>query len=88
MTNSTYQARGKQGSDLGPALFLLFVNDIPSHRTNSTVDIFADDTTITASVHFSDLRLMTQRLNSDLDAVQRWAEGTFLLSWMKTHSYA
>ena len=61
-----------QGSDLGPARFLLFVNDIiPLHLTNSTVDIYADHTTINASAHFSDLCLMTQRLNSDLDAVQR-----------------
>ena len=60
-----------QGSVLGPALFLLFVNDIPLHLTNSTVDIYADDTTITASAHFSELCSMTQRLNSDLDAVQR-----------------
>ena len=60
-----------QGSVLGPALFLLFVNDIPLHLTNSTVDIYADDTTITANAHFSDLCSMTQRLNSDLDAVQR-----------------
>ena len=59
-----------QGSVLGPALFLLFVNDIPLHLTNSTVDIYADDTTITASAHFSDLCSMTQRLNSDLDAVR------------------
>ena len=62
-----------QGSVLGPTLFLLFVNDIPLHLTNSTVDVYADDTTITASVHFSDLCSMTQHLNSDLDAVQRWA---------------
>ena len=62
-----------QGSVLGPALFLLFVNDIPLHLTNSTVDIYADDTTITASAHFLDLCSMTQRLNSDLDVVQRWA---------------
>ena len=61
----------RQGSVLGHALFLIFVNDIPLHLTNSTVDIYADDTTITASAHFSDLCSMTQRLNSDLDAVQR-----------------
>ena len=61
-----------QGSVLGPALFLLFVNDIPLHLTNSTVDIHADDTTITASAHFSDLCSMNQRLNSDLDADVHW----------------
>ena len=62
-----------QGSVLGPALFLLFVNDIPLHLTDSTVDIYADNTTITQGVHFSDLCSMTQFLNSNLDVVQRWA---------------
>ena len=56
-----------QGSVLGPALFLLFVNDIPLHLTDSTVDIYADHTTITQGVHFSDLCSMTQLLNSNLD---------------------
>ena len=58
-----------QGSVLSPPLFLLFVNDIPLHLTNSTVDIHCDDTTITAGAHFSDLCSMT---HFDLDAVQRW----------------
>ena len=62
-----------QGSVLDPALFFLFVNDIPLHLANSTVDIYADDTAITASAHFSDLCSLTHRLNFNLDAVQRWA---------------
>ena len=62
-----------QRSVLGLALFLLFMNDIPLHLTDSTVDIYADDTIITASGHFLDLCSMTQLLNSNLDAVQRWA---------------
>ena len=58
-----------QGSVLGPTLFLSFVNDIPLHLTNSTVDIYADDTAITASAHFSDLCSMTQRLTHCLRSV-------------------
>ena len=37
------------------------------------MDIYADDTTITTSAHFSDLCSITQCLNADLDAVHRWA---------------
>ena len=49
-----------QGSVLGPSLFLFFVNGIPLHVTNWTVDFYADNTTTTASAYFSDLCSMTQ----------------------------
>ena len=35
-----------QGSILGPVLVLLFVNHVPLHLNNSTIDIYADDTTL------------------------------------------
>ena len=35
-----------QGSILGPVLFILFVNDMPLHFNNSTIDIYADNTTL------------------------------------------
>ena len=73
-----------QGCVLGSALFLLFVNDIPLHLTNSTVEIYVDDTTITASAHFSDLCSMTQRLNFDLDAVHKWATSNKMFINKKT----
>ena len=41
-----------QRSVLGPVLFLLFVNGIPLHLSNSIVDIYADDTTLTTTAHF------------------------------------
>jgi len=58
---------------LEPVLFLLFANDLPLHLSSSSVDIFADDTTITASAHFSDIQSLTQCLKSDLDAISEWA---------------
>ena len=41
----TVSAGVQQGSILGPILFLLF-NDLPSAAQHSTVDIYADDTTL------------------------------------------
>ena len=38
-----------QGSILGPVLFLLFVNDMPLHEQKSTMDNYADDTTLSLS---------------------------------------
>ncbi|KAK2561656.1 hypothetical protein P5673_015008 [Acropora cervicornis] len=46
----------------GPLLLIIFVNDLPNSVSQSTVDIYADDTTLSTSAVVSDLPVIQQRL--------------------------
>ena len=65
-----------QGSILGPVLFLLFVNDVPLHVQKSTMDIYADDATLSLSSNWKTLPLLNQSLSQELSEVGRWARET------------
>ena len=54
-TQLTVKQGVPQGSILGPVLFLLFVNDMPLHVQKSTMDIYADDTTLSLSSNWKTL---------------------------------
>ena len=60
-----------QGSILGPALFLLFINDLPLVLKNN-IGIYADDSTLYASA--PTLGEVEENIRPDIDAVSMWAK--------------
>ena len=59
-----------QGSILGPALFILFVNDMPDSVQNSKISQYADDTVLYASgENEADIAV---NLNFDLGRLTKW----------------
>ena len=74
-----------QGSILGPVLFLLFVNDMPLHVQKSTIDVYADDTTLSSSSNWKTIQSLNQALSLDLCKVERWAsENKMYMNMQKT----
>ena len=62
-----------QGSNLGPILFLLFINDLPLHVNSSTVDIYADDVTLYAASHRNSYHHIKTALSNDLNSIAQWS---------------
>lgn len=57
-----------QGTVLGPLLFLIYINDLPS-CVSSYINLFADDCVVYREITCVD---DTKALQSDLDAINKW----------------
>ena len=75
-----------QGSILGPALFLIFINDLRKILEHSAADIYADDTTISANVDYrSAPGALNQVLQADVGKVAQWTtDNKMVLNEFKT----
>ena len=60
-----------QSTVLGPLMFLLYINDIGTNKTNSKVKLFADDCLLYRIV---DGKEDESKLQDDLTELQTWAD--------------
>ena len=74
-----------QGSCLGPLLFLIYINDLPSAVQSSTVSMYADDTSL--CLKSKDISQLNEAINVDLERLDSWLKGNKLsLNVAKTQS--
>ena len=84
ISNTKYVTCGvPQGSTLGPILFLLYINNLPSITKFNTL-LFADDTTLTLSNE--SVRELEKSVNSGLTNVVAWMQANKLtINFKKTN---
>ena len=76
-----------QGSILGPFLFVIYMNDLPLHISNSNVELFADDATLYASGRT--LNEVEQQLGDETIPLVQWInDNSMVLSKEKTKAMA
>lgn len=74
-----------QGSILGPILFSIYINDLPSILRYSSSHLYADDTQLYRSSSLKELPEAITLINKDLQSVLRWTNENYLsLNALKT----
>jgi hypothetical protein len=71
----------QQGSILGPALFLLYVNDLPSNVKSSRVAMFADDTKVFKAIQSPNDAV---KLQEDITNLGNWSSESGGLQFNET----
>lgn len=68
-----------QGSILGPILFCMFINDLPSVCKYASVHLYADDVQLHLAKPFSNLNELVLLINEELKHIYTWSVANGLL---------